>query len=294
MTITEVQRETGWGKAGDTWVPPSPLQSHGHEERDLRLDGIWDPGDVKWSARTTAASGWLLCDGTAVSRAQYARLFQAIGVQYGAGDGTTTFNVPNVKGRVMVGRDAADAAFDILGETGGSKTSTAPHSHAYAHTHGMNSVDTNHAHNVYARNADTGTVSSWHRHAMNHWHTASIGNMHWNGTQTHGHHDRGQIASEAPWEGANWAGAVPVNVDGTAQAAPGGNNWTGDPNNNHVHNFNHDHPSTNYASESPWPGTYNHSHTTNSQSTSTSGDSSVTAANGNLPPYVVFNCFVKL
>lgn len=288
MTITEVQRETGWGRTEDGWVPPAPLQTHGHPARDVLLDGIWDPGDVKWSARTTAASGWLLCDGSAVSRATYRRLFEAIGTSYGAGDGTTTFNVPNVKGRMMVGRDPADLAFDIMGETGGSKTATAPHSHQFGHTHGMNAVNTNHAHNVYARNQDTGTVSSWHTHNYDHWHSANIGNVHWNGTQTHGHHDRGGITSEAPWEGANWAGAVPVNVTGT------GAGGTGNPSANHVHNFNHDHPSTNWQNESPWPGTWNHDHTTNSQSSSTSGDSSVTAANGNLPPYVVFNCFVKL
>ena len=288
MTITEVQQETGWGKRGDTWVPPSPLQRHGHERDDIRLDGIWDPGDVKWSARTTAAPGWLLADGSAVSRSVYARLFEAIGVSYGAGDGTTTFNLPNAKGRMFVGKDATDAAFDILGETGGSKTSTAPHSHQYGHTHGTDSSNNQHAHNVYTRNQDTGTVSSWHTHNYDHWHLAVTSSLLWNGTQTHGHHDRGGAAAEGPWEGANWTGGTSVNVTGT------GGGGTGTDSANHVHNFNHDHPSTNYNTESPWAGNYNHSHQTTSQSTSTSGDSSVTAANGNLPPYLVFNCFVKL
>jgi microcystin-dependent protein len=70
----------------------------------------------------TAPTNWLFCDGAAVSRALYASLFAAIGTKYGAGDGSTTFNLPNLKGRVPVGRDAAQTEFDILGETGGTKT----------------------------------------------------------------------------------------------------------------------------------------------------------------------------
>lgn len=67
-------------------------------------------------------SGWLLCDGTAVPRAAYPELFAVIGTSWGAGDGSTTFNLPNLKGRTVIGRDAAQAEFDTLGETGGSKT----------------------------------------------------------------------------------------------------------------------------------------------------------------------------
>lgn len=298
MTITEVQQETGWGKRGDQWVPPASA-SHGHESREIDSTGTWDPGDLKWSARALAATGWLLADGSAVSRQTYKRLYEALGGSaspWGQGDGSTTFNVPNVKGRVVVMRDPAQTEFDTLGETGGSKTSTAAHTHSLsdhrhgleAHTHpfGTNVVSTNHAHNVYARNQDTG----WMHANWNHWHTAHIGNMHWNGTQTHGHHDRANVASEAPWEGANWAGTVPVNVDGRDT--------------NHVHNFNHDHPSTNYNNESPWAGNWEHSHSgttggwnnpggTAAPSTNTSGASSAEATSGNLQPYTVLNCFVK-
>lgn len=84
---------------------------------------------------STAPTGWLLCDGTAVSRVTYAALFTAISTTYGAGNGTTTFNVPNLKGRVPVGRDSADASFDVLGETGGAKTHTLTTSEMPSHTH---------------------------------------------------------------------------------------------------------------------------------------------------------------
>lgn len=56
-------------------------------------------------AGSTAPAGWLLCDGSAVSRATYATLFGVIGTTYGAGDGSTTFNLPDLRGRVVAGRD---------------------------------------------------------------------------------------------------------------------------------------------------------------------------------------------
>lgn len=56
-------------------------------------------------AGTAAPTGYLLCDGSAVSRSTYAALFTAIGTVWGAGDGTTTFNLPDMRGRVAAGRD---------------------------------------------------------------------------------------------------------------------------------------------------------------------------------------------
>lgn len=90
-------------------------------------------------AGASAPTGWLLCDGAAVSRTTYADLFAAISTTYGAGDGSTTFNVPNLKGRVPVGRDAAQGEFDTLGETGGAKTHTLSESEMPSHTHTQNS-----------------------------------------------------------------------------------------------------------------------------------------------------------
>ncbi len=78
-----------------------------------------------------APDGYLLCDGSAVSRATYATLFGVIGTSYGVGDGTTTFNVPDLRGRVAVGKDAA--TFPTLGGTGGAETSSLPsHTHTLA------------------------------------------------------------------------------------------------------------------------------------------------------------------
>ena len=79
-------------------------------------------GVVTQYAGAAAPAGWLLCQGQAVSRTDYADLFAVVGTTYGSGDGSTTFNLPNLKGRIPVGLDAAQTEFDALGETGGQKT----------------------------------------------------------------------------------------------------------------------------------------------------------------------------
>ncbi len=99
-------------------------------KEDVTVLGDLDAGSSNLSPRGTivafagspAPDGWLLCDGSAVSRTTYASLFALIGTIFGAGDESTTFNVPNLKGRVVVGLDDSDADFDTLGETGGAKT----------------------------------------------------------------------------------------------------------------------------------------------------------------------------
>jgi len=100
-------------------------------------------------AGSVVPDGWLLCDGSAVSRTQYARLFQVIGTTYGAGDGSTTFNLPNLKGRVPVGLDTAQSEFDTLGKTGGVKSVTLTVSQMPAHDHYTviyTTTDGNHSH----------------------------------------------------------------------------------------------------------------------------------------------------
>lgn len=73
---------------------------------------------------TMVVEDWLKCDGSAVSRTEYSELFNAIGVSYGNGDGSTTFNLPNIKGKMIIGYDPDDDDFDTIGATGGSKQHT--------------------------------------------------------------------------------------------------------------------------------------------------------------------------
>lgn len=84
------------------------------------------PGDIKFSARATAPSGWLIANGAVVSRTTYATLFAAIGTAFGAGNGSTTFGLPDLRGRVPVGVKSGDADFGTLGATPGAIS----HSHS--------------------------------------------------------------------------------------------------------------------------------------------------------------------
>lgn len=92
---------------------------------------------------SAAPTGYLLCDGTAVSRTTYADLFAVCGTSYGSGDGSTTFNLPNLKGRVLVGLDSTQTEFDVRGESGGAKTHTLSTSEIPSHTHDGSGLSTN-------------------------------------------------------------------------------------------------------------------------------------------------------
>lgn len=70
---------------------------------------------------TELPNNWLICDGSEVSRIAYKELFANIGTAYGEGDGSTTFNLPDMRGKVGVGLDSFDTSFNTLGKTGGEK-----------------------------------------------------------------------------------------------------------------------------------------------------------------------------
>lgn len=85
---------------------------------------------------SSAPSGWLFCDGSAVSRATYADLFAAIGVVYGAGDGSTTFNLPDLRGRAPIGvGQGAGLTNRALGAKIGAETHQLSVSELPSHAH---------------------------------------------------------------------------------------------------------------------------------------------------------------
>jgi microcystin-dependent protein len=69
------------------------------------LSTVFAPGMIVDFGGTTAPTGWLFCSGAAVSRTTYADLFAAIGIAWGSGDGVTTFDLPDLRGRVTAGKD---------------------------------------------------------------------------------------------------------------------------------------------------------------------------------------------
>ena len=69
-------------------------------------------GDIKASVQTANHGNWLLCDGQAVSRTDYADLYALIGTNFGSGDGSTTFNVPDYRGKFLRGF-GGDSAADL-------------------------------------------------------------------------------------------------------------------------------------------------------------------------------------
>lgn len=103
-------------------------------ERNAESAGIPTGAELPF-AGSVAPPGFLLEQGQAVSRSVYADLFALIGTTYGAGNGSTTFNLPDMRKRVPVGLDATDADFTPIGKTGGEKTHTLIVAEMPSHTH---------------------------------------------------------------------------------------------------------------------------------------------------------------
>ena len=112
-------------------------------------------GTVMMYASVNAPVNWLFCNGAAVSRTTYATLFAQIGTLYGAGDGSTTFNLPNFNDRMPIG----SSTNYNLGTTGGSKDAIVV-SHAHTASSGGQSADHNHS-------GTTGGQSASHYHNLN-------------------------------------------------------------------------------------------------------------------------------
>ena len=118
----------------DAGIASAGIESDGHlrltrnDASKLDAGSIQSPaGAVIMFAGASAPSGWLLCNGQAVSRTTYATLFSAIGTAYGVGDGSTTFNVPNLETKFPRMQAAS-----LGGTGGGTHTHTTAHDHALA------------------------------------------------------------------------------------------------------------------------------------------------------------------
>lgn len=118
-------------------------------------------GCIQMYAAASPPTGWLICDGSAISRSTYADLYAVIGTTYGTGNGSTTFNIPNMKSRMPFGLDSSQTANDALGELGGARdvTLTSGQSGLRAHNHDASALVTNTTGN-HNHTVDVTTVTS--------------------------------------------------------------------------------------------------------------------------------------
>lgn len=143
---------------GSTWQATSP-----------------EPGDTKWSARIDASPGWLPCDGRVLNRSTYSHLFAAIGTTHNTGqEAADSFRLPNVIGRVLIGRSpTAGAAYNVMGERLGSTATVLtagnlpPHSHVMSHQHTMNHGHTATASQIDIQHTHTGSTDAGGAHNHN-------------------------------------------------------------------------------------------------------------------------------
>jgi microcystin-dependent protein len=138
--------------------------------RDLGTTQISTPtGVVMPFAGANSPDGWLLCYGQAVSRTDYSGLFSVIGTTYGTGDGSTTFNLPDMRGRIAAGKDdmggtaasrltstTITSGATTLGNSGGGQTHTLSTTEMPSHTH----VQDSHGHQFLGKYGGSTTISS--------------------------------------------------------------------------------------------------------------------------------------
>lgn len=108
------------------------------------------PGTLMMYIASTAPEGWLICNGLAISRTTYSALFGIMGTIYGAGDGTTTFNLPDMRGRSPLGYGTgAGLSARALGAIGGTETHLLTAAEMPEHTHtGTTASSGTHTHTV--------------------------------------------------------------------------------------------------------------------------------------------------
>jgi len=131
---------------------------------------------------------WAVCDGRAISRTTYSSLFSLIGTKFGSGNGSSTFNLPDLRNRFLIG-SSSDSGTSVEGSTtrtGGTKDAI-----VVSHNHGL-SGDGSHVHGVTINNSGTLSMSGSTGDAGSHIHTASTGDAgshaHSGSTATAGDH----------------------------------------------------------------------------------------------------------
>lgn len=175
--------------SGSTWVTLNSrgttftVNSDGNAVLNGNLIVQGMAGMVQMFAGSVAPKGWRFCDGTALSRTSYSKLFAVIGTAYGAGDGSTTFNLPDFRDRMPIGAGNLYSR----NSSGGSKDAVVPY-----HKHSVSSVTIGtgggHSHTVSAKyNSDATHTGSGTRYMASGSKTSTGMATIASGTGTHTH-----------------------------------------------------------------------------------------------------------
>ena len=114
---TTAQNDAFTGAAGELTMDTSRKEIRIHDGSTAGGNPIGlTPGFIAPFAGTSVPEGWLLCDGSAVSRTTYAKLFAVIGTTYGAGDGNSTFNLPDFKYKSFYMQDGGHIGASLAGQ----------------------------------------------------------------------------------------------------------------------------------------------------------------------------------
>ncbi|HFT7528838.1 TPA: phage tail protein [Stenotrophomonas maltophilia] len=234
----------------ERWKPWVELWTDSNFSPSTKANRI--PGQVIMFAGKAAPAGTLLCNGAAVSRTTYAELFAAIGTLYGAGDGTTTFNLPAMgDGTVVTHTNSADA---VGGFTAGEvirHAHTASSASAGAHSHTITVAGGGaHSHAASAAAAGDHAHGAWTDSQGHHGHT---GGTNWSGDHQH-------TVPYGEDTAFPWGQDGGSNKPGSARS-DGDNNWPyTSPSGNHAHNFTTDGAGA-HGHNIGMNGSGNHTHT---------------------------------
>lgn len=223
--------------------------------------GLFPSGAIIEYGGISAPAGWLICDGSPVSRSTYAALFAVIGTAYGSGDGSTTFNLPDRRGRFGVGVDGTYTR----GSTGGVASATTSSNGTHNHTGATGSTTLTTA--QIPSHSHTGTTDV----AGSHSHTGS--------TDTQGNHNH-----TIPYYNSGSTGGANLEPTGSAIGTLITTSTAGA----HLHNL-----TTNTVSG------HTHAFTSNATGGGTGHDHSIgsdgahTHTVATIPPYLASNYIIK-
>lgn len=152
---------------GELIVKPTAVGSG--PGRYIKIYTAIPTGSIYLFAGSTAPMGYLICDGAAISRTTYSYLFARIGTAYGDGDGSTTFNIPDLRQRFPLGKSASGTG-STLGDTGGTidhlhtvdppnTTTDSPSATVAATILAGGAASTTHTHDVNVAQFNSGTAN---------------------------------------------------------------------------------------------------------------------------------------